>query len=119
MDRNFVRFVAFVLSLCAAAAAVLVLALALLGMAGCSAETPESTWPESAESTWPESAEFSELETGQDRWSWHDTDDPFLDVVVDHSTGIEYLVYDDGYSAGLCPLLDADGTPLLVAEAGE
>ena len=110
MDRNFVRFVAFVLSLCAVGAAALMLALALLGMAGCSTEAPESTWPESAE--------FSTLETGQDRWSWHDTDDPFLDVVVDHSTGIEYLVYDDGPSAGLCPLLDADGTPLLVLEAG-
>ena len=82
-----------------------------LALAGCSAGEPASTWPASTE--------FSELETGQDRWSWHDTDDPFLDVVVDHSTGIEYLVYDDGSSAGLCPLLDADGTPLLVAEAGE
>ena len=110
MDRNFVRFVAFVIGLCAAWAAVMVLALALLDMAGCSAEEPESTWPESTE--------FSELETGQDRWSWHDTDDPILDVVVDHSTGIEYLVYDDGYSAGLCPLLDVDGAPLRVLEAG-
>ena len=110
MDRNFVRFVAFVLSLCAAGAVALMLALALLGMAGCSTRDA---------STWPESAEFSTLETGQDRWSWHDTDDPFLDVVVDHSTGIEYLVYDDGYSAGLCPLLDVDGAPLRVLEAGE
>ena len=90
------------------AAWLLVMALAL---AGCSAEAPESTWPESAE--------FSELETGQDRWSWHDTGDPYLDVVVDHSTGVEYLVYDDGSSAGLCPLLDANGSPLLVAEAGD
>ena len=82
-----------------------------LALVGCSAGD--------ASSTWPESAEFSTLETGQGRWSWHDTDDPYLDVVVDHSTGIEYLVYDDGYSAGLCPLLDADGTPLLVSEAGD
>ena len=110
MDRNFVRFVAFVLGLCAAAAAVLVLALALADMAGCSAEAPESAWPASTE--------FSELESGQKRWSRHDTGEPYFDVVVDHSTGIEYLVYDDGYSAGLCPLLDVDGMPLLVLEAG-
>ena len=94
-----------------------------LALAGCSAGEQGSTGPESAEvepeSTGPESMEFSELESGQKRWSWHDTDDPFLDVVVDHSTGVEYLIYDDGQSAGLCPLLDADGTPLLVAEAGE
>ena len=109
MDRNFVRFVAFVLGLCAAVAVALAIVMTLLGMAECS--TGDA-------STWPESAEFSTLESGQDRWSWHDTDDPFLDVVVDHSTGIEYLVYDDGPSAGLCPLLDADGTPLLVLEAG-
>ena len=82
-----------------------------LALVGCSAEAPESTWPESTE--------FSELESGQGRWSWHDTDDPYLDVVVDHSTGVEYLLYDDGQSAGLCPLLDVDGTPLLVAETGE
>ena len=108
MDRNFVRFV---IELCAAGAAALMLVLALLGMAGCSSKAPEPTWPESTE--------FSELESGQKRWSWHDTDDPFLDVVIDHSTGVEYLLYDDGQSAGLCPLLDADGSPLLVAEAGE
>lgn len=90
------------------AAWLLVMALALVG---CSADDPEPAWPESAE--------FSTLESGQGRWSRHDTGDPYLDVVVDHSTGVEYLLYDDGSSAGLCPLLDADGTPLLVAEAGE
>ena len=82
-----------------------------LALAGCSAGEQGSTWPESDE--------FSTLESGQKRWSWHDTDEPYLDVVVDHSTGVEYLLYDDGQSAGLCPLLDADGAPLLVAEAGE
>lgn len=81
-----------------------------IALAGCSTVEQRSTWPESTE--------FSELETGQDRWSRHDTDAPSLYVVVDHSTGVEYLVYDDGYSAGLCPLLDVDGTPLLVLEAG-
>lgn len=110
MDRNFVRFVAFVIGLCAAVAVALALALTLLGMAGRSAEAPESTWPESTE--------FSELETGQDRWSWHRVEGPGLRkwyVVVDRSTGAEYL-YAAG--AGVCPLLAADGTPLRVLEAG-
>lgn len=82
-----------------------------LALAGCSAVEPASAGPESAE--------FSTLESGQKRWSRHDTGEPSLDVVVDHSTGVEYLLYDDGPSAGLCPLLDADGSPLLVAEAGD
>lgn len=108
MDRNFVRFVAFVLSLCAADAVVLVLALALLDMAGCSAKAPEPTWSESTE--------FSELETGQDRFSAHGTNLAYWEVIVDHRTGAQYLY---AANTGLCPLLDADGTPLLVAGAGE
>ena len=82
-----------------------------LALAGCSEAEPGSAWPESAE--------FSTLESGQDRWSWHGLDGPGLRgwyVVVDRSTGAEYLY---AVGAGLCPLLDADGTPLLVAEAGE
>ena len=82
-----------------------------LALAGCSYGAEGSTWPESTE--------FSELETGQDRWSWHGLDGPGLRewyVVVDHLTGAEYL-YAGG--AGITPLLDADGTPLLVAEAGD
>lgn len=110
MRRSFVQFVTFVLGTCAVAAVALMLVLALLGMVGCSKGD--------ASSAWSESMEFSELETGQARWSWHDTDAPSLYVVVDHSTGVEYLVYDDGCSAGLCPLIDADGTPLRVLEAG-
>ena len=107
MDRNFVRFVAFVLSLCAAGAVALMLVLALLGMAGCS--TGDA-------STWPESTEFSTLESGQERFSAHGTNLACWEVIVDHSTGVQYLYR---YKHGLCPLLDADGTPLLVAEAGE
>ena len=67
-------------------------------------------------STWPESAEFSTLETGQDRFSRHDTNLNGWSVLVDHETGAQYLCR---YKYGLCPLLDADGSPLLVAEAGE
>ena len=65
--------------------------------------------------TWGESAEFSQLMTGQDRFSTHETNVPGLRVLVDHETGAQYVVT----SSGVCPLLDADGTPLLVAEAGE
>lgn len=82
-----------------------------LALAGCSTGEQGSTWPEGTE--------FSTLESGQDRWSWHRVEGPGIRkwyVVVDRSTGAEYL-----YAAGasLCPLLDVDGTPLLVAEAGE
>lgn len=106
MDRNFVRFVAFMLSLCAAGAVALVLVLALLGMAGCSTRDA---------STWPESAEFSTLETGQDRFSAHGTNIVYWRVIVDHQTGVQYLYRD---KCGVTPLLDADGSPLLVAETG-
>lgn len=55
------------------------------------------------------------LEGGQTRFSSHDGGIEGLAVVVDHRTGVQYLVT----AAGACPLLDADGSPLLVAEAGE
>lgn len=97
-------------------AAVTVLALAAvafwlcamaLALAGCSAGEQGSTWPESTE--------FSELETGQDRFSTHDTNLDYWRIVVDHETGAQYLYR---YEYGVTPLLDADGSPLLVAEAG-
>ena len=66
-------------------------------------------------STWPESAEFSQLMTGQERFSEHATNVDGLTVVVDHATGAQYLA--DGH--GMTPLLSADGAPLLVAEVGE
>ena len=79
-----------------------------LALTGCSAGEPESTWPESTE--------FSTLETGQDRFSAHDTNLKYWRILVDHRTGAQYLYR---YKYGVTPLLDADGTPLLVAEAGE
>ena len=92
-----------------------------LALAGCSTVEQGSTWPESAEveqgSTWPESTEFSELETGQDRFSTHDTNLDTWRVLVDHETGVQYIVGNTVHT--VCPLLDVDGTPLLVAEAGE
>lgn len=64
-------------------------------------------------STWPESAEFSQLMTGQERFSEHATNVDGLTVVVDHETGVQYLADGDGMTA----LLDVDGTPLRVKEA--
>lgn len=66
-------------------------------------------------STWPESAEFSQLMTGQERFSEHATNVNGLTVVVDHETGVQYLA--DGH--GMTALLDADGTPLRVREASD
>ncbi len=63
---------------------------------------------------WPESAEFSTLDTGQARFSSHSCGDRGGAVVVDHLTGVQYLMS----ATGICPLIDADGKPLRVAEAG-
>ena len=68
-------------------------------------------------STWPESAEFSQLMTGQDRFSEHETNLDRWMVLVDHETGAQYIASVDG--GAICPILDRDGTPLLVDEAGE
>ena len=70
---------------------------------------------ETDKSTWPESAEFSQLMTGQERFSEHATNVDGLIVVVDHETGVQYLA--DGH--GMTALLDVDGTPLRVKEAAE
>ena len=80
----------------------------ILALVGCSAAEQEPAWPESDE--------FKHIETGADRFSSHDTNLAYWEVVVDHRTGVQYLCR---YKYGLCPLLDADGSPLLVAEAGE
>ena len=77
-------------------------------VAGCVA-----SWRTDLHSTWPESAEFSQLMTGQERFSEHATNVDGLTVVVDHETGVQYLADGDGMTA----LLDADGTPLRVREA--
>lgn len=70
---------------------------------------------QSLHSTWPESAEFSQLMTGQERFSEHATNIDGLTVVVDHETGVQYLC-DEG---GMTALLDVDGSPLRVLEASD
>ena len=89
--------------------AVWALALALaVAMSGCSSDD--------AETSWPESAEFSETQAGAPRFSWHATGLASTYVIVDHETGCQYLYRHDG---GIAQLTDADGSPLLVAEAGD
>lgn len=67
------------------------------------------------ESTWPESMEFSQLESGQDRFSVHDTNVSDFKIIVDHQTGVEYLY---GHDNGMTHLLGVQGEPLRVFEAG-
>lgn len=88
--------------------AALVVCLAIAALDGCMPR------PVIVESTWPESAEFYQIETGADRFSEHETNLEGVVVLVDHVTGVQYAMS----AGGLCPLLDVDGTPLLVAEAG-
>lgn len=88
------------------AIALAALVTAALALTGCE---PESTWGDSAE--------FYQLATGQDRFSEHETNLGRWVVVVDHQTGVQYLAEVRGRA--VCPLLSADGSPLLVAEAGE
>lgn len=83
---------------------------AIMAVSGC-AMTKELT---PIGNGWPASAEFSQLMTGQTRFSSHDGGVCNVLVLVDHQTGVQYLVT----ATGTCPLIDADGTPLLVAEAG-
>ena len=80
-----------------------------LALVGCSAVEQGSTWPESDE--------FEHIETEAERFSIHDTNLDKWRVLVDHETGVQYVVGNTAHT--VCPLLDADGTPLLVAEAGE
>lgn len=85
-------------------------AIALVSLWGCSSGATEAA-------AWPESAEFSTLETGQGRFSAYDTNLDGWRILVDRQTGVQYIVGNTVHT--VCPLLDADGTPLLVAEAGE
>jgi hypothetical protein len=36
-------------------------------------------------------------------------------VIVDRETGVQYLFVKSGYGAGLTPLLDRDGKPLIAS----
>lgn len=62
--------------------------------------------------TWGESAEFTQLESGQDRFSLHSTNVQDFPIIVDHYTGIMYM-----RNVGV--LVDKKGEPLRVLEVGE
>lgn len=67
---------------------------------------------ENNENTWGESAEFTQLESGQDRFSLHNSNIADNPIIVDHSTGIMYMRH-----VGV--LVDENGEPLRVLEVGE
>ena len=100
-----------VLSFVSVCLSLFALALAIIAamVRGATALAPK----DELHSTWPESAEFSQLMTGQERFSEHATNVDGLTVIVDHETGVQYLA--DGH--GMTALLDSDGTPLRVREA--
>ena len=39
---------------------------------------------------------------------------PNIQILVDKETGIQYLFTQSGYAGGLTPLLNADGTPVVI-----
>lgn len=67
---------------------------------------------QNSENTWGESAEFTQLESGQDRFSLHNSNIADNPIIVDHSTGIMYM-------RGVGVLVDENGKPLRVLEVGE
>lgn len=38
---------------------------------------------------------------------------PSRTILLDTATGVQYLFVQNGYGAGLCPLLDRDGKPMV------
>lgn len=91
--------------------ALLAVAAVVGALAGCAFRGEVTVLPEG--NGWPESAEFSHLLTGQTRFSTHESGLEGALVLVDHQTGVQYLVT----ATGACPLLDVDGSPLRVMEA--
>ena len=39
------------------------------------------------------------------------------EILVDRETGVQYLFVKSGYGAGLTPLLDRDGKPMIASSA--
>lgn len=62
-------------------------------------------------------ARAAQDEPFEGRFECHETGTTETYVLVDHETGVQYIVGNTAHT--VCPLLDTDGTPLLVAEAGE
>lgn len=84
-------------------AAIAMLSITLL-LAGCSDTELQANDTES-----------SALDNEQERFSIHRTNIEKLYILVDHETGAQYMYF---IKAGaICPILDVDGTPLLIDEA--
>ena len=60
--------------------------------------------------------DLMETQAGAPRFTYGDTNLPYVDVIVDNETGARYLCC---HNYGITPLLSSDGTPSLVAEAGD
>lgn len=43
------------------------------------------------------------------------TNNTTIRVYVDHETGVNYLIYDEGYCGGMTVRLNADGTPYVTS----
>lgn len=84
----------------------------MLALSACSLVT--NSYIYASDSEWPDSAEFSTLDSGQSRFSTHDTGLRNVLVLVDHQTGVEYLVT----ATGTCALVYPSGEPMRVTEAG-
>ena len=63
-----------------------------------------------------DSTELMETQAGAPRFTYEDTNLPYVDVIVDNETGVQYMCRS---KYGITPLLSPDGTPKLVGEAGD
>lgn len=96
----------------------------------CNADKLQGTSDTSDDLThgWPASTEYDELptlESGAQRWSMHETlidlgVDRTAYALVDHQTGVMYLMVTTANGGvSVSPILESDGTPCVIAEAGE
>ena len=42
-----------------------------------------------------------------------------IEIFVDRKTGVNYIFKASGYAGGLCPLIDADGKPIVTSVSQE
>ena len=42
-----------------------------------------------------------------------------IEIFVDRKTGVNYIFKASGYAGGLCPLIDADGKPIITPVSQE
>lgn len=60
--------------------------------------------------------DLMETQASAPRFTYVDTNLPYVDVIVDNETGVQYLCRS---KYGITPLLSSDGAPELVGEAGD